>query len=232
MIHRVRIFVSASGDQHLDSNQTSVKRVILAKMKDRNFELLRYFEKGPLRKGWGFDKANEAMAQSDGAIVLAFAQWECKGLGPRIAERGGLKVSEGNHLEGGLAIAHDVPLLVVREDGSQDRGIVSEGTNHTVVIMPRASPPDWVDSGAFMRGFHNWCGDIEQSLQAEREKRVFIGHGGSLVWKILRDYIVDKLGLPWDEFNRVPAAGIATVNRLSQMLDEAGIAFLVMTAED
>ena len=38
--------------------------------------------------------------------------------------------------------------------------------------------------------------------------------------------------LPWDEFNRVPAAGVANVVRLSEMLDAAAIAFLVMTAED
>ena len=38
--------------------------------------------------------------------------------------------------------------------------------------------------------------------------------------------------LPWDEFNRVPVAGITNIARLSQMLDSAAIAFLVMTGED
>ena len=61
---------------------------------------------------------------------------------------------------------------------------------------------------------------------------VFIGHGRSLVWKGLKDFIQDKLKLPWDEFNRVPVAGVTNVERLSQMLNDAAIAFLVMTAED
>ena len=61
---------------------------------------------------------------------------------------------------------------------------------------------------------------------------VFIGHGRSLVWKDLKDFIQDKLKLPWDEFNRVPVAGVTNVERLSQMLNDAAIAFLVMTAED
>ena len=65
-----------------------------------------------------------------------------------------------------------------------------------------------------------------------REKRVFIGHGHSPVWEVLRDFVEAKLGLSFDEFNRVPVAGITTVERISQMLNEAGIAFLVMTAED
>ena len=38
--------------------------------------------------------------------------------------------------------------------------------------------------------------------------------------------------LPWDEFNRVPVAGIPNTVRLSTMLDAAAIAFLVLTGED
>ena len=69
-----------------------------------------------------------------------------------------------------------------------------------------------------------------------RESRVgtnvFIGHGHSLLWRALRDFISERLKLPWDEFNRVSTAGVTNVSRLAQMLDQAGIAFLVMTAED
>ena len=61
---------------------------------------------------------------------------------------------------------------------------------------------------------------------------VFIGHGRSHLWKDLKDFIKDRLSLPWDEFNRVPVAGVTNIARLSQMLNDAAIAFLVMTAED
>lgn len=61
---------------------------------------------------------------------------------------------------------------------------------------------------------------------------VFIGHGHSAAWKDLKDFIQDRLCLPWDEFNRVPIAGVTNVARLSQMLDAAAIAFFVMTGED
>ncbi len=63
-------------------------------------------------------------------------------------------------------------------------------------------------------------------------KKIFIGHGGSRLWKDLKDFLQDRMHLPWDEFNRVPVGGITNINRLMQMLDEAAIAFLVMTAED
>ena len=61
---------------------------------------------------------------------------------------------------------------------------------------------------------------------------VFIGHGRSLAWRVLKDFLENRLGLSVDEFNRVPVAGVPTSTRLSEMLDSAAFAFLVMTAED
>jgi len=61
---------------------------------------------------------------------------------------------------------------------------------------------------------------------------IFIGHGQSHEWRDLKDFIQDRLTLPWDEFNRKPVAGITNIQRLSQMLDSAALAFLVMTGED
>lgn len=61
---------------------------------------------------------------------------------------------------------------------------------------------------------------------------VFIGHGRSLLWRELKDFIQDRLRLPCDEFNQVPYAGTTNIARLSHMLDDAAMAFLIMTAED
>lgn len=62
--------------------------------------------------------------------------------------------------------------------------------------------------------------------------RIFIGHGRSSMWRELKDFLNDRLGLPWDEFNREAVAGINTFDRISEMLDSACFAFLIMTAED
>jgi predicted nucleotide-binding protein len=78
-------------------------------------------------------------------------------------------------------------------------------------------------------------------LQRRRQKEirtgsigtnVFIGHGRSPLWREIKDFVQDRLQLPWDEFNRVPVAGVTNIARLSEMLDAAAIAILVMTAED
>jgi hypothetical protein len=61
---------------------------------------------------------------------------------------------------------------------------------------------------------------------------IFLGHGRSPLWRELKDFIDGRLGLPVDEFNSVPVAGVTTTARLSELLDAAAFAFLVMTAED
>ncbi len=92
------------------------------------------------------------------------------------------------------------------------------------------------------------CGSLAQvarkagshlARQQRRSKRsrevgtnVFIGHGQSPIWRELKDFVQDRVHLPWDEFNRVPVAGVTNIARLSEMLDAAAIAFLIMTGED
>jgi predicted nucleotide-binding protein len=75
---------------------------------------------------------------------------------------------------------------------------------------------------------------LEKHAEECREigKNIFIGHGNSLIWRELKDFVADRLRLPWDEFNRVPVAGVTNIDRLAEMLDSAVIAFLVFTGED
>jgi predicted nucleotide-binding protein len=52
------------------------------------------------------------------------------------------------------------------------------------------------------------------------------------LWRELKDFVADRLSLPWDEFNRTSVAGYTTVERLQDMLNNAAFAFLIMTAEE
>lgn len=63
-------------------------------------------------------------------------------------------------------------------------------------------------------------------------KKVFIGHGQSLVWMVLKEYLNKDKELVCDEYNMVPVAGLHRIERLEQMLNDAAMAFLVMTGED
>jgi predicted nucleotide-binding protein len=63
-------------------------------------------------------------------------------------------------------------------------------------------------------------------------KKIFIGHGHSQVWRELKDFLQDRLDLKYEEFNSESAAGTSTSERLEAMMGNAGFAFIVMTAED
>ena len=73
---------------------------------------------------------------------------------------------------------------------------------------------------------------INAFINKSSGSRIFIGHGQSPMWRELKDFINDRLSLPWDEFNREAVAGLSTFDRISDMLESANFAFLIMTAED
>jgi hypothetical protein len=57
-----------------------------------------------------------------------------------------------------------------------------------------------------------------KTLVGPKEHRVFIGHGRSPIWREVKDFLQDRLELPWEEFNRESVPGIATTARVEQML--------------
>ena len=99
----------------------------------------------------------------------------------------------------------------------------------------------------------SWCNELQSILEqldlyeelpnntqqpmnndavSNENKKIFIGHGGSHIWRELKDFIEDLLKLPCAEFNRVSSAGEFTGDRLKEMLEESCMAFLIMTGED
>lgn len=148
MATSANIYMSASADHHLDPKQLRLKRAVIHELESQEFHVWRYFEEGSLRKGWGFEKSAETMDRADGAIALAFAQWECRAWVQDPPNRGSRPPKRITlSLESGLALANGVPLFVVREEGTQKRGILSPGPVHTLVTMPRGSDETWVTSG-------------------------------------------------------------------------------------
>lgn len=62
--------------------------------------------------------------------------------------------------------------------------------------------------------------------------KVFIGHGRRNDWQTIRDHLNSVHGLKVEEFNVSPTAGMSTIERLTEMLESACFAILVMTPED
>jgi hypothetical protein len=128
----------------------------------------------------------------------------------------------------GKLISRDMPAINQGFQTPPHIGVLAE----VMAIRTPGKACEELSKAAKQAGAH--LGRRERYSRAQRAigERVFIGHGRSSIWKDLKEFIQDRLGLVWDEFNRVPIAGITNITRLSQMLDDAGIGFLILTAED
>ena len=126
--------------------------------------------------------------------------------------------------------------LISRDSRAIEKGLIPPP--HIVVLsrINAARSPflSCADLKKHIRRFVNHIQRLENETNQENRvpTKVFIGHGHSLAWRELKDFISDRLKLPWDEFSRLPVAGVPNTIRLAQMLDQACMAFLLMTAED
>ena len=71
-----------------------------------------------------------------------------------------------------------------------------------------------------------------ESQDTDNSRVIFIGHGRTHTWRVLKDFLEDRLELEVEEFNSVSVAGRTTTERLREMLKRAAFAFLVLTGED
>ncbi len=124
---------------------------------------------------------------------------------------------------------------------SRDSGAVSEGVCvpphvtleawHMAAYSPFQSLSKLYAEADKLRRYMEMRDLIEHN-PATVGSKVFIGHGGSPLWRELKDFLKERLSLESDEFNRVPTAGITSTERLQSMLDQACFAFLIMTGEN
>jgi predicted nucleotide-binding protein len=124
---------------------------------------------------------------------------------------------------------------------TRDTVVIGQGTRvppHVSVAAEASSIDGIIATTSYLAKLARQAGShIDRKAKKESKKsilgtNVFIGHGGSLVWRELQEFIEKRVKLPTDEFNRVPVAGVTNISRLSEMLEAAAIAFLVMTGED
>jgi predicted nucleotide-binding protein len=134
-------------------------------------------------------------------------------------------------------------LLPNGQFASQDRTVIGQGVLsaphqdlYAIVVTCRSPTAAARELAELAEQAASHLERVQRSRRRRREAApggcVFIGHGRSPLWRELKDFVQDRLGLRWDEFNRVPVAGVTNVERLVQMLDNAGVALLVLTAED
>jgi hypothetical protein len=96
------------------------------------------------------------MRRCVGAVVIAFPRWTAR----EHDTESYLLASEYAQIEGGIATALRLPLLILAEQGVVDRGITWTGAGHPILYMPPDATSAWLDGDAFRHRFGVWGDQI------------------------------------------------------------------------
>jgi hypothetical protein len=161
-----RVFVSATSDQSLDDRRRKLKAAIIQKIREAGYTPQEFWEMGIAADlAWSFDNVDRVMRQCVGAIVIGFPRWAMSDSAHTTRF-----VGEYNHYEGAVALTLGLPLMLIVEEGVENRGIVWTGGGRTITRLPDDATSNWVDSPEFIKRFTAW----NQALVARRD--VFLGY--------------------------------------------------------
>jgi len=101
------------------------------------------------------------MRKCVGAVVFGFPRWTVSGL--RL-------LGEYNHYEGAVALTRGLPVLLLREQGVVNRGVVWTGGGKTITSLPEDADESWRKSDEFTKRFKAWLRELGA------RKDVFLGY--------------------------------------------------------
>jgi hypothetical protein len=162
-----RVFVSSQNPELLDDRRRPLQDQIISRIEQLGLQPEMFFRAGTAAAlAWSLQNAVDIMRRCVGAVVIAFPRWE-------VANNQGdpyKLASEYAQIEGAVATALRLPLLILAERGLVDRGITWTGAGHPILYMPQDAKLSWFETDAFRQRFGVWSDQI-----AERSD-VFLGY--------------------------------------------------------
>lgn len=161
-----RVFVSATGNKRLDDRRRLLKAAIIDKIRNAGYAPQEFGESGvPENLGWSFENVDRVIRKCVGAVVFGFPRWTIS------APSSGTKlVGEYSHYEGAVALTHGLPVLLLAEDGVENRGVVWDGGGKSITYVPEDADPGWVADPEFTKRFGAWLREMGV------RKDVFLGY--------------------------------------------------------
>lgn len=153
-------------DEYKDGYKNFLNLLKLQNLEPRTLGTTDFANKTPL------DEVIELMYQCEGTIILGFPQMIVKE-----AELNGEKVkgdlhlaTEWNHIEGSIAIAIGLPLLVI-VDSTVSTGIFDKGVLNSFVYRKNLLEPTWSSSNEIAGAMTKWKTLLKQITKPNVNKR-------------------------------------------------------------
>lgn len=100
-------------------------------------------------------------------LILAFPRWQLTGLD---GSESGLATSEYVHVEGSLAVARSMPILVIRDEAVPPRGILGHRMTGRPVEIKSSASVDWLEEWLFKQAVDHWAQEVRKC------RDVFLGY--------------------------------------------------------
>lgn len=161
-----RVFMSIQNSDRIDVRRRTVQDEIIKRVEQLGMQPEIFFDAGAAAAlPWSLPNVLEVMRRCVGAIVLATRRWTVVE-----GEQEFHFATEYAQIEGAIATALRLPLLLIAERGMVDRGITWTGAGHPILYMPADAEISWLSGDAFSHRFSLWRDQI-----AERSD-VFLGY--------------------------------------------------------
>src|SRR2546423_9153087 len=192
MMRKPRVFISCTMDHNLDDRRRGLKREIIKRISEAEFEPQIFFESGlPTDKAWNFNSVSEVMQRCQGAVILGFPRWEVQ------TNADALRITtEYNHYEGALALTLGIPTVVIAEQGTPDRGIFYSGGGQVITYMSPDASQQWLNDDYFKLRFNTWRKSVEGRFE------VFFGYSSAAkaTADSILNYLSNRLGVKVKEY--------------------------------
>jgi predicted nucleotide-binding protein with TIR-like domain len=160
-----RIYVSVPNDKRLDERRRRLKAAILAKLRQAGYQPQEFMESGvPENLSWSFENVELVMQKCVGAAVICFPRWTISD-----PSKTGL-ISGYIHYEGAVALTHGLPVLLLAEEGVENRGVVWTRGGKILTYIPSDAEDSWVTDDEFTKRFNSWLRELGA------RKDVFLGY--------------------------------------------------------
>lgn len=224
MLAKPRIYLSCPAEENLLPDQIVIKHETTKLVEQAGFEVAEFRRSGIAADlAWGFREARAVMSRCEGAVILGLVRH-------RFTSADGTNIdmpSEYAHYEGALAHVRGIPTLVMAEQWSQARGILSWNADQLVQKVPRNATAAWFRDNTFWPHFQRWTERVRGRSQ------VFLGYCGKA--KSTADALIaylTHLGVSVKHYGFDFVAGGTILEEIERSCRDSAVGIFLFTKDD
>lgn len=181
---------------------------------------------------WTVEKANKLIRRCDGVLILALARMHVRMLQSETEssdrEMGRISIlpTPYNHLEGALALAQQLPVLIAFEESMDRTGIFDSGIK--CAVIPANADQKWVKAKSFRMHVDAWAAKVQD------RRDVFLGYcsKANSSAKEIRDYLESKGFSVLDWSRDFRPAGPTIIEEIERATSRCRCAVFLFTRDD